>query len=113
VWDFRLQAGEESLLLERKFLHDSRRADGDFQQAAPYASRACKAAQRIAHGSLPGDVDFAVGLTSAVTAGGNQLREYIADFLRLAGVVTTLLALAACGEVNGNIGGVCHSVIRG
>jgi hypothetical protein len=113
VWDICLQVGKDSLLLECEFLHDRGCTDGDFQLATPNAPWARIAEQQIAYGVLPGGPDFAVGLASAVSTGGDQLREHITDLLGSASVVTTLLAFAACGEVNGSVGGVCHSVIRG
>jgi hypothetical protein len=58
---------------------------------------------------LPGGVNFAVGLDAAVAPGGNQLGQHVGDFFGAPGVVTTLLALAACGEV----GGVCIGGING
>ena len=69
-----------------------------------------KRASGFADGSLPGGVQFAIGLDAAVAAGSDQLGQHVGDFLRPAGVVATLLALAACSEVGG---GVVAGVMRG
>jgi hypothetical protein len=104
VGELFLQVGEEFLLLEGEFLDDNGIRYGNFKDAAFEAPGACVGGQFRAGGAAPGGCEVGVGLDAALAAGRDQLGEDVFDFFGAAGVVTTLLAVAACGEVGSGVG---------
>jgi hypothetical protein len=104
VGELFLQVGEEFLFLEGEFLDDDGIRYGDFEDAAFEAAGARVGGQFRAGGAVPGGCKISRRLDAAIAAGRDQLGEDVFDLFGAAGVVTTLLAFAACGEVGSGVG---------